>query len=176
MDRVLAFPGGTVPAEAVTWRFDPSGGPGGQHANRSSTRVEAVLDLTTAGDVVPAARERLIDRFGAELRVVVDDTRSQARNRDIALDRLQARLRDGVAVTKPAEAGPARRGGLADVASTRSASGRRPSGAEAASTGPASTASRVNHPGGPAPRAPTRMRVPLAAARVVSQCRNQKVD
>ena len=101
MDRVLAFPGGTVPAEAVTWRFGPSGGPGGQHANRSSTRVEAVLDLTTAGDVVPAARERLIDRFGAELRVVVDDTRSQARNRDIALDRLQARLRDGVAVTKP---------------------------------------------------------------------------
>ena len=101
MDRLLEFPGGTVPAEAVTWRFDPSGGPGGQHANRSSTRVEAVLDLTTAGDVVPAARERLIDRFGAELRVVVDDTRSQARNRDIALDRLQARLRDGVAVTKP---------------------------------------------------------------------------
>ncbi len=101
MDRVLAFPGGTVPAEAVTWRFDPSGGPGGQHANRSSTRVEAVLDLTTAGDMVPAARERLIDRFGAALRVVVDDTRSQARNRDIALDRLQARLRDGVAVTKP---------------------------------------------------------------------------
>ena len=72
MDRLLAFPGGTVPAEAVTWRFDPSGGPGGQHANRSSTRVEAVLDLTTAGDVVPAARERLIDQFGAELRVVVD--------------------------------------------------------------------------------------------------------
>ena len=101
MDRVIEFVGGTVPAEAVTWRFDPSGGPGGQHANRSSTRVEAVLDLTTAGDVVPAARERLIDRFGAELRVVVDDTRSQARNRDIALDRLQARLRDGVAVTKP---------------------------------------------------------------------------
>ena len=101
MDRLLEFPGGTVPAEAVTWRFDPSGGPGGQHANRSSTRVEAVLDLTTAGDVVPAARERLIDRFGAELRVVVDDTRSQARNRDIALDRLEARLRDGVAVTKP---------------------------------------------------------------------------
>ena len=101
MDRVIEFVGGTVPAEAVTWRFGPSGGPGGQHANRSSTRVEAVLDLTTAGDVVPAARERLIDRFGAELRVVVDDTRSQARNRDIALDRLQARLRDGVAVTKP---------------------------------------------------------------------------
>ena len=101
MDRLLEFAGGAVPAEAVTWRFGPSGGPGGQHANRSSTRVEAVLDLTTAGDMVPEARERLIGQFGAELRVVVDDTRSQARNRDIALDRLQARLRDGVAVTKP---------------------------------------------------------------------------
>ena len=101
MDRVLLFPGGGVPATAVVWRFDPSGGPGGQHANRSSTRVEAVLDLTTAGDVEIEVRERLVARFGAELRVVVEDTRSQARNREIALDRLEARLRDGLAVTKP---------------------------------------------------------------------------
>ena len=142
MDRLLEFPGGTVPAEAVTWRFGPSGGPGGQHANRSSTRVEAVLDLTAAGDVVPAARERLIDRFGAELRVVVDDTRSQARNRDIALDRLQARLRDGVAVTKPREADPPVGAVSPASASTRSASGRKPSEAEAPSTCPASMASR----------------------------------
>lgn len=101
MGRVLLFPGGGVPATAVGWRFDPSGGPGGQHANRSSTRVEAVVDLTTAGDVEPEVRERLVARLGAELRVVVDDTRSQARNREIALDRLEARLRDGVAVAEP---------------------------------------------------------------------------
>ena len=101
MDRVLEFPGGTVPATAVMWRFDPSGGPGGQHANRSSTRVEAAIDLTTAGDVEPDVRERLVDRFGAELRAVADDTRSQARNREIALDRLEARLRQGLAVAKP---------------------------------------------------------------------------
>ncbi|MCY4632846.1 MAG: aminoacyl-tRNA hydrolase, partial [bacterium] len=101
MDRVLLFPGGEVPATAVAWRFDPSGGPGGQHANRSSTRVEAVVDLTTAGDVELEVRERLVARFGGELRVVVDDTRSQARNREIALDRLEARLRDGLAVAKP---------------------------------------------------------------------------
>ena len=101
MDRVLLFPGGGVPATAVVWRFDPSSGPGGQHANRSSTRVEAVIDLTTAGDVELEVRERLVARFGAELRVVVDDTRSQARNREIALDRLEARLRDGLAVAKP---------------------------------------------------------------------------
>ena len=101
MDRVLLFPGGGVPATAVAWRFDPSGGPGGQHANRSSTRVEAVIDLTTAGDIELEVRERLVARFGAELRVAVDDTRSQARNREIALDRLEARLRDGLAVAKP---------------------------------------------------------------------------
>ena len=101
MNRVLLFPGGGVPATAVKWRFDPSGGPGGQHANRSSTRVEAVVDLGAAGDIEPEVRERLVARFGAELRVVVDDTRSQARNREIALDRLEARLREGLAVTKP---------------------------------------------------------------------------
>ena len=101
MDRVLEFPGGTVPATAVAWRFDPSGGPGGQHANRSSTRVEAVIDLTTAGDVDPDVRQRLVERFGTELRAVADDTRSQARNREIALDRLQERLLDGLAVAKP---------------------------------------------------------------------------
>ncbi|MCQ3808787.1 MAG: aminoacyl-tRNA hydrolase [Acidimicrobiia bacterium] len=100
-DRLLLFPGGAVPAAEVAWRFDPSGGPGGQHANRSSTRVEAVIDLTTAGDVEVEARKRLIAAFGAALRVVVDDTRSQARNREIALDRLESRLRDALTVPKP---------------------------------------------------------------------------
>ena len=104
MDRVLEFPGGTVPATAVSWRFDPSGGPGGQHANRSSTRVEAVIDLTTAGDVEPEVRERLIERFGTELRAVADDSRSQSRNRMIALDRLEARLLDALVRVKPRKA------------------------------------------------------------------------
>ena len=101
MDRVLEFPGGTVPASAVGWRFDPSGGPGGQHANRASTRVEAAIDLTMAGDIDADVRQRLVDRFGVGLRVVVDDTRSQVRNRDIALDRLEALLCDGLVVAKP---------------------------------------------------------------------------
>ncbi len=101
MDRVLEFPGGTVPAAAVSWRFDTPGGPGGQHANRSSTRVEAVIDLTVAGDMDPQARRRLVERFGAELRTVANDTRSQARNRDIALDRMERLLRDGLSVARP---------------------------------------------------------------------------
>ena len=111
MDRVLEFPGGTVPATAVVWSFDPSGGPGGQHANRSSTRVTAVIDLTSAGDVEPDVRERLIERFGTELRVIADDSRSQARNREIALDRLQARLLHGLAGIKPRQ--PTRPSGAA---------------------------------------------------------------
>lgn len=101
VDRVLSFSGGTVPVSAVVWRFDPSGGPGGQHANRSNTRVEAVVDLTAAGDIDPEVRLRLIERIGEELRVVVDDTRSQARNREIALDRLEERLRLGLVTAKP---------------------------------------------------------------------------
>jgi len=107
-----------VPASAVGWRFDPSGGPGGQHANRASTRVEAAIDLTTAGDMDPDVRQRLVDRYGVGLRVVVDDTRSQARNRDIALDRLEALLCDGLVVAKPRKptrpSGAARRRRLED--------------------------------------------------------------
>ncbi len=101
VDRVLSFSGGTVPVSSVAWRFDPSGGPGGQHANRSNTRVEAVVDLAAAGDMAPEVRRKLIERLGDELRVVVDDTRSQARNREIALDRLEERLRSGLVTPKP---------------------------------------------------------------------------
>lgn len=101
VDQVLTFRGGTVPVSAVAWRFGPSGGPGGQNANRSNTRVEAVVDLAAAGDMAPEVRQKLIDRLGDELRVVVDDTRSQARNREIALDRLEERLRSGVVSAKP---------------------------------------------------------------------------
>ena len=100
MDRVLAFPGGTVPASAVVWSFDPSGGPGGQHANRSSTRVEAAIDLSTVGTMKPEVRDLLMKRLGPQLRVVVNTTRSQARNRDIALDRIQKQLRDGLVAVK----------------------------------------------------------------------------
>lgn len=98
---MLTFGDETVSAADVSWRFSPTGGPGGQHANRSSTRVEAVIDLASAGSMSPETRRRLIERYGPDLRVTVDDTRSQARNRDIALDRLEQRLRDGVASVEP---------------------------------------------------------------------------
>lgn len=101
VERVLTFSGGSVSASEVSWRFSPSGGPGGQHANRSSTKAEAVIDLAEAGSMSPETRRKLVERYGPDLRVAVDDTRSQARNRDIALDRLEQRLRDGLASAEP---------------------------------------------------------------------------
>ena len=100
MDRMLRpAPGVEIPATAVSWRFDTSGGPGGQHANRSNTRVEGTLDLVALelpGDVAT----RLKAACGAELRVVVDETRSQTRNRELALDRIEERLAAAL-VVKP---------------------------------------------------------------------------
>jgi len=92
-DRVLsAGPGCRVPVEQVRWRFGPSGGPGGQHANRAHTRVEAELDLTSARGIDDEVRARLVARLGDTVRVVVDRSRSQTRNRERALDEVERRL------------------------------------------------------------------------------------
>jgi ribosome-associated protein len=84
--------GVVIPVGVVEWRFSTSGGPGGQHANRSNTRVEAALDLTTAPGIADDTRAVLITKCGAVLTVAVDDTRSQHRNRQVALERLQEKL------------------------------------------------------------------------------------
>jgi ribosome-associated protein len=93
-----AGPGCRIPVDEVRWRFGPSSGPGGQHANRAHTRAEATLDLVTAAGIDEAVRRRLVERLGAEVRVVADETRSQHRNRAAALERLEARLRSALVV------------------------------------------------------------------------------
>lgn len=60
-----------------------------------------MIDLAEAGSMSPETRRKLVEQYGPDLRVAVDDTRSQARNRDIALDRLEQRLRDGLASAEP---------------------------------------------------------------------------
>lgn len=85
-------------ARDVAWRFDPAGGPGGQHANRTNSRVEASLELSTVRGIDDQVRERLIARLGPILRVVVDSSRSQNRNRYQALDEIERRLRVAVQV------------------------------------------------------------------------------
>jgi ribosome-associated protein len=82
----------TIPLDEFEWRFSGSGGPGGQHANTSNTRVECVFSIATSPSLGPRQREKLLGRFGPVLRVVAADERSQLRNRDLALRRMSERL------------------------------------------------------------------------------------
>jgi ribosome-associated protein len=92
-----------IPVREVELRVTRSGGPGGQHANTSDTRVEARFDVATSEALGPRQRARLLERVGSVVTAVAADTRSQARNREIALDRLRAKLAEGLRVV------PARR-------------------------------------------------------------------
>lgn len=90
-----------IPLDELEWRVSRSGGPGGQHANTADTRVEvrfSVVDSTALG---PRQRARLLERCGPVVRAVAADSRSQARNRAVALERLAARLAAGLAVEAP---------------------------------------------------------------------------
>lgn len=81
-----------IPDAELTERFSRSGGPGGQHANKASTRVELTWDIATSEVLSDHRRSILTDHFGDVLRIVVDDERSQARNREIAEERLIGRV------------------------------------------------------------------------------------
>lgn len=81
-----------LPGAELDERFSTSGGPGGQHANTSHTRVELRFDIAASAALSEHQRNRLLERFGNEIRVVADDERSQRRNRDLARTRLAARL------------------------------------------------------------------------------------
>ena len=90
----------TVPDAELAWTFTPSGGPGGQHANRSNTRVELTWRIIDSDVLSTGERDRLLARVGPVLTVVADDERSQARNRDIAVRRLAQRVREGLVVPR----------------------------------------------------------------------------
>ena len=90
-----------IPVAELEWRFTASGGPGGQHANRSNTRAEVTFDVANSPSLGPRQRDRLLARLGPVVRVVASDERSQARNRALALDRLRSRLASALHVEKP---------------------------------------------------------------------------
>ncbi|MEX2323562.1 MAG: alternative ribosome rescue aminoacyl-tRNA hydrolase ArfB [Acidimicrobiia bacterium] len=95
----------SIPPGELTWRFSPSGGPGGQHANKANTRVELLWDAGTSSAVPEDLRERLLKRLGNRVRggsvsVVVDDTRSQWQNRALARRRLAGLLVDALRTTR----------------------------------------------------------------------------
>ena len=91
----------TVPGWELVETFTPSGGPGGQHANKTATRVEIVFDVEHSSAFLPVQRERVMERLGPVVRVVVDDERSQLRNRALAEERLVGRLAAALHVEAP---------------------------------------------------------------------------
>ncbi|MFP5256637.1 MAG: alternative ribosome rescue aminoacyl-tRNA hydrolase ArfB [Acidimicrobiia bacterium] len=93
-----------IPVEELQWRFSRSGGPGGQHANTADTRVEVRFDVAASPSLSEGQRARLLERLGAEVRIVASDRRSQARNRQLALERLAERLAAALAVDAPRRA------------------------------------------------------------------------
>jgi len=93
-----------IPLAELRWRFSRSGGPGGQHANTSDTRVEVSFDVAGSPSLGPRQRQRLLDKLGTEVRAVAADERSQARNRELALRRLRDRLADALHLERPRRA------------------------------------------------------------------------
>jgi ribosome-associated protein len=90
--------------DELDWRFSASGGPGGQHVNTANTRAEVRFDIAGSPSLGPRQRARLLERLGPDVRVVASDERSQLRNRELALERLRARLADALRVEKPRRA------------------------------------------------------------------------
>jgi len=104
-----------LPLREIELRTSRSSGPGGQHAQKSETRVEAVFDVETSSALSAAQKRRVVAKAGPVLRAVAQDERSQLRNRELALERLVAALREALRVqrkrvpTKPSAAARERR-------------------------------------------------------------------
>jgi ribosome-associated protein len=104
-----------LPLAEVELRFSRSSGPGGQHAQKSETRVEAVFDVEASNALTAAQKRRVVARAGPTLRAIAQDERSQLRNRELAVERLVEQLRQALRVerrrvpTKPTAASRERR-------------------------------------------------------------------
>jgi ribosome-associated protein len=94
----------TIPLGEVTVRTSRSSGPGGQHANVTASRVEAVFDVTASRALNEEQRARLMARCGPRITAVAQEARSQARNRELALERLRQRIARGLHVHRPRRA------------------------------------------------------------------------
>jgi ribosome-associated protein len=114
-DPMKVARGVAIPLGEVQLRTSRSSGPGGQHANVTASRVEAVFDVAASQALSDEHKRRVRARCGPVVRASAQDTRSQARNRELALERLRARLASALAVprarraTKPTAAARRRR-------------------------------------------------------------------
>jgi len=104
-----------LPLTEIDFRFSRSSGPGGQHANTSETRVEAVFEVESSSALTDAQKRRVLAKAGPTLRAVAQDERSQHRNRELATERLTEQLRAALKVerkrvpTRPSKAAKERR-------------------------------------------------------------------
>jgi ribosome-associated protein len=109
MDGALQIGDGvSVPLDEIELRASRSSGPGGQHANVTASRIEAVFDVEASAALSEEQRDRLLERLGPRVTAVAQDARSQARNRELALERLREKLEAGL--RKPKRRRPTRPG------------------------------------------------------------------
>jgi ribosome-associated protein len=115
---MVVTPDLAVPLSEIELRASRSSGPGGQHANVTASRIEASFDVAASGALTEEQKRRVIERAGARVSAVAQDARGQARNRELALERLRDRLATALATprkrrpTRPSRAASERR--LAD--------------------------------------------------------------
>ena len=100
-DALPIRPGLAIPLSEIELRTSRSSGPGGQHANVTASRVEAVFDVAASGTLTEAQRMRVQSRLGRRVTASAQDTRSQLRNRELALERLAERLARALEVRRP---------------------------------------------------------------------------
>jgi ribosome-associated protein len=93
-----------LPLREITIRTSRSSGPGGQHANVTASRVEAILDVEASSALTDPQKRRVIARLGPRVTAVAQDARSQTRNRELALERLRERLREALVPPRPRHA------------------------------------------------------------------------
>jgi ribosome-associated protein len=91
----------SIPLSEITIRASRSSGPGGQHANVTASRVEASFDVLASSSLSEAQRERVLARLGPRVSAVAQDARSQARNRELALERLRERIAGALKPRRP---------------------------------------------------------------------------
>jgi ribosome-associated protein len=89
-----------IPRSEIDLRFSRSSGPGGQHAQKSDTRVDARFDVLASTALTDRQKRRVVARAGPVLRAVAQDERSQGRNRELAVERLVESLRDALRVER----------------------------------------------------------------------------
>jgi ribosome-associated protein len=94
----------SIPLREVVVRASRSSGPGGQHANVTASRIEASFDVNASAALSDEQKRRMIARLGPRVVAVAQDARGQARNRELALERLRRRLSSALAVQRPRRA------------------------------------------------------------------------